>query len=319
MAIRVTYEPYQAIGELAQKAGKAEGAKRAQAIGAQMAMARMQNEAAERRMRFQAEVQQQVEMARMEYQSNLNAQKMAVATQIQLQEFQRKQAKMSSLISQIDEAQYLSPTEKEQMKLSVYSKYADADLSGTFFNQADAIGQKAQEKIKVYQELVSQGVADDVARSAAGLRAEPKSEQEPDTEDLVDRYNELNEQMGLYYDFERDEVIDETGMAMLAAEIQKLGHEIKKRRYQENYQGKTPEEIANEIAVANPEQSKMMKEEIAKLRKQNIPEETIKEMMIQAMVSAPEKKEKKKRPKLWPLMFGLPGLVYNYNDMRTSK
>lgn len=139
MAIRVTHTPYEAMGQLAVQAGEAQQrvreqeAQRAQRHRLVLENARSQH--AMQRMQFQSEIQEAQREKEYLMKSALIEQKQQIAMQMSLQKFQADRQKLISTIDLIERSDYLSPREKEKAKVSAYSRYADADVPSSIFEE----------------------------------------------------------------------------------------------------------------------------------------------------------------------------------------
>lgn len=134
MAIRLTYTPYEAIGQAAVQAGEAEARIRDQEYQRRLSLTAMQHQQAMARMGFQAEIDEAKQQKYFMMQSELINQKQQMAMAMELQQFQQNRAKLLSTLNLIDSADYLSEREKEIAKTTAYSRWADADVPASIFN-----------------------------------------------------------------------------------------------------------------------------------------------------------------------------------------
>lgn len=123
MAITVDYTPYGAVYDLAQQAGRAEGAK----IAAQQQMQRehMQMQAALQRsnQEFQARMQQQATEEQFARQMQLLEAKKQIDMDMEIQQYAMDKQKLNSTLSLIRDSGY-SDEEKERLMIQARAKYA---------------------------------------------------------------------------------------------------------------------------------------------------------------------------------------------------
>lgn len=141
MAIKVDHTPYDAVGALAAKSGKAIADVRANQMVQQMQMQAAEAQSRERlmriqqdyqtaRQRFQIAAEQAAQQRQMEFQAQMLNAKSQIAMDMELQQFARKRQRLMSTLDEIDASEYLNPREKEALRIKALSSLSDADIPG---------------------------------------------------------------------------------------------------------------------------------------------------------------------------------------------
>lgn len=158
MPIVIDYTPAGAVGGLASMAGRNIASERAAERAQQLALQSNAHRNSMEMAAFQAELQGLSQQQRMKYDMDLLNAKAAVTLQQQVSEYAQKQQKLTSLFREIDDAEYLSPKEKEDMRLRAMAKYADAwagnEVAGPDDKNA-ALAAAAAFKLQQYNEIMA--------------------------------------------------------------------------------------------------------------------------------------------------------------------
>lgn len=159
MAIKVDHTPYDAVGALAAKSGKALADVRASQFAHQMQMQaadaqnrerlmRIQQDYQTARQRFQIAAEQAAQQRQMEFQAQLLNAKSQIAMDMELQQFARKRQRLMTTLDEIDASEYLNPREKEALRIKALSSISDADIPGQMlmpelYGKGGATGQES--------------------------------------------------------------------------------------------------------------------------------------------------------------------------------
>lgn len=297
MAIRVEYTPMDSVGALAAQAGKAEASKIQAEIATRFQLQQMAQQHDMARMKFAADIEQANQAVEFERQAQLINMKKDMAMQLEAQDFAKKYQKFQMTLDQIDNSQYLSDEEREQAKITAYSKYSDL---GDILPKATGGKMSPMDQVNQYRALKESGATDYEASSALDW-SQPKTEKPQDNPmDLgLKQLDELSKQEfantnedGTPIDPEQDKIIKERKQMLYA--------NLKRSMFLEKYKGKSALALID-VSAPDPEEAKDMKRKYWYMRKEvkkqypNLPDSAIearmKELLFEAMMGQTQPKK----------------------------
>jgi sulfur relay (sulfurtransferase) complex TusBCD TusD component (DsrE family) len=140
MAIVVDYTPIEAVGQLAQQAGRAEFEKTQAATREKVQLASIQQNMEMEKARFMVEAETQARQEQFEYNVALMQQKRMIDMDIEAMDYARNRQKLAQTMNMLNESDAFNDKEKEELSVQIMAKYAGlgAGLSGASFKDGSS-------------------------------------------------------------------------------------------------------------------------------------------------------------------------------------
>jgi hypothetical protein len=140
MAIVVDYTPTEAVGQLAQQAGRAEFERTQAATREKVQLASIQQNMEMEKARFMVDAETQARQEQLEYNIALMQQKRMIDMDIEAMDYARNRQKLAQTLNMLNESDAFNDKEKEELSVQIMAKYAGlgAGLSGASFRDGAA-------------------------------------------------------------------------------------------------------------------------------------------------------------------------------------